>query len=117
MDQSATQSIRLLLVDDHAMFREGLASVLEKEPDFKIVGKCAGAREALELLPEVLPTMILLDFDLGTDRTAEFVSTAKRAGFAGQILVVTAGIREQEAIELIQAGVAGILHKHNTAEA
>jgi two-component system nitrate/nitrite response regulator NarL len=117
MGQPVTEPIRLLLVDDHALFREGLASVLEKEPDFRVVGKCASAKEALQLLPALQPTMILLDFDLGPERTVDFVSQTRDIGFAGRIVVVTAGVSEPQAVQLIRAGVAGILHKHNTPEA
>ena len=61
-------------------------------------------------------TMVLLDVDLGTGRALEFVEAAKKAAFEGFILVVTAGISGQEAVQLVQAGVAGILHKHHSAQ-
>jgi two-component system nitrate/nitrite response regulator NarL len=118
MDQlAAAGTIRLLLVDDHALFREGLASVLAKEPDFRVAGKCASAKEALQLLPALQPTVILLDFDLGPERTVDFVSQARDTGFAGRIIIVTAGVSELQAVQLIRAGVAGILHKQNPPEA
>lgn len=116
MTDLLTQSIKLLLVDDHAMFCDGLARILEKEPDMKVVGKCASAAQALSLLPKSGATMVLLDFDLGAERAVDFVAEARQGGFKGQILVVTAGVSDQEAVQLIQAGVAGILHKHNSAE-
>ena len=116
LDKATTQEIHILLVDDHAMFREGLARVLEKEPGLKIVGQCASAAEALAMLGETGATMILLDVDLGPERAIDFVTEAKEKGFAGQILVVTAGISGQEAVQLIQAGVVGILHKHHSTE-
>ena len=60
--------------------------------------------------------MVLLDVDLGTERALDFVIEAKQSGYQGQILVVTAGVSGQEAVQLVQAGVAGILHKHNSIE-
>jgi two-component system nitrate/nitrite response regulator NarL len=132
MDTStAAPTIHLLLVDDHAMFRQGLARVLEKEPGFRVVGQCASSSEGLESLKGSAATqsavsqaavnpsavsMVLLDVDLGTERALNFVMEAKKKGFAGQILVVTAGVSDQEAIQLLQAGVAGILHKHHSTE-
>jgi len=117
MNPAAASEIRLVLVDDHALFREGLAGLLERESDFKVVGKCASAVEGLKLLQEQRPSIVLLDFDLGSDRALDFISCARQQGFSGQILVLTAGVSDPEAVQLIQAGVAGILHKHNTPEA
>ena len=111
---SSTRTINLLLVDDHAMFREGLARTLEKEPDLKVIGQCASASEALSLLDSAI-NMVLLDVELGTGRALEFVEAAKKSGFEGQILIVTAGISGQEAVQLVQAGVAGILHKRHSS--
>jgi two-component system nitrate/nitrite response regulator NarL len=60
--------------------------------------------------------MVLLDVDLGSDRALDFVVDARRKGFDGWILIVTAGISDQEAVNLVQAGVSGILHKHHSTE-
>ena len=116
MSEPAVSEIRLVIIDDHAMFREGLAGLLQRETDLKIVGMCASASEGLKLLAECAPTMILLDFDLGTERALDFIQRARQRGFGGQVLIVTAGVSDQEAVQLVQAGVAGILHKHNTPE-
>jgi DNA-binding NarL/FixJ family response regulator len=59
--------------------------------------------------------LVLLDVDLGADRAIDFVSGARKKGFEGRILVVTAGMSDQEAVQLIQSGVGGILHKHHNA--
>ena len=115
MNDTSVQTTSLLLVDDHAMFREGLVRMLEKEPDIKIAGQCASAREALAALPASDANMVLLDVDLGADRAIDFVLGARKQGFEGRILVVTAGLSDQEAVQLIQAGVSGILHKHHSA--
>src|SRR5882672_5646020 len=103
----ATQ-VRLILVDDHAMFRQSLARILEKEPEFSVVGQFTTCAEALGALGESDATMILLDVDLGQERALDFVHEAKRRKFEGQILVVTAGISSQEAVQLVQSGVVGI---------
>jgi len=114
LSESLLQAIPLLLVDDHQMFREGLARVIEKEPDLKIVGQCASATEALAMLSKSGATMIVLYVDLGPERAMDFITTARRRGFEGKVLIVTAGISDQEAVQLVQAGVAGILHKHHS---
>lgn len=112
----ALDVIRILLVDDHVMFREGLARMLEKEPDFAIAGQASSAAEGLAALPSSLATVVLLDVDLGADRALDFVKGARANGFNGQILVVTAGMSDPEAVQLVQAGISGILHKHHSTD-
>jgi two-component system nitrate/nitrite response regulator NarL len=109
-------TINLLLVDDHAMFRQGLARVLEKEPGFRIAGQYASAAEALAALRGCEAEIVLLDVDLGSERALDFIVEARKRGFEGRILVVTAGVSDQEALQLVQAGVAGIMHKHHSTE-
>ena len=116
MNPATASTISLFLVDDHAMFREGLAHVLAKEPGFRIAGQCATTAEALTRLGTSGATMVLLDVDLGPERALDFVVQAKKKGFEGQILIVTAGVSGQEAVQLVQAGVAGILHKQHSTE-
>lgn len=109
--------IRLLIVDDHALFREGLARVLSAQPDFVVVGQAERIADAIAQLPSAQPGIILLDVDLGIERALDFVSQAAAAGFSGRILIVTGGISDGEAVQLVRNGVAGIFHKHNPPDA
>ena len=112
MSAAPDRVIKILLVDDHAMFREGLARMLATEQDLEVIGEVSSAREGLTLLNSQTD-VVLLDVDLGRERALEFVERAKSASFQGRILVVTAGISGREAVQLVQAGVAGILHKNH----
>jgi two-component system nitrate/nitrite response regulator NarL len=114
--EAMTEAIRLLIVDDHVMFREGLARSLEKQPDFRVVGQFSSSTEAVAALASSAATMVLLDVDLGSERALDFLTAARRGGFDGLILIVTAGISDPEAVNLIQAGISGILHKHHSTE-
>jgi two-component system nitrate/nitrite response regulator NarL len=109
----STDKIRLLVVDDHEMFREGLGRIIEKESDFVVAGLCASQAEALDVLDDTI-SVVLLDVDLGGGRALEFVEGARKTRFAGRILIVTAGISGPEAVQLIHAGVAGIMHKQHS---
>ena len=109
---AADPVINVLLVDDHAMFREGLARMLATEHDLEVIGEVSSVTEALPLL-NAQTDVVLLDVDLGRERALEFVESAKSAAFQGRILIVTAGISGREAVQLVQAGVAGILHKNH----
>ncbi|MEO8367606.1 MAG: response regulator transcription factor [Candidatus Solibacter sp.] len=116
VSSAAISPVRILIIDDHAMFREGVAELLSKVPDFVVVGRCSTSAEALGTLQGTGPTVILLDFDLGAESAFDFLGKAVPQGFLGVVLIVTAGVSEAEAVRLVQAGVAGILHKQNTPE-
>jgi two-component system, NarL family, nitrate/nitrite response regulator NarL len=107
--------VDILLVDDHAVFRESVARLLGSEPGFEVVGHCGSVEEALAILRHRHVDIVLLDFDLGEHDGAQFMSLAKQEGFRGRVLVVTAGVEQAEAAELIRSGVSGIFKKHNSA--
>jgi DNA-binding NarL/FixJ family response regulator len=113
----AEDTLKILLVDDHAMFREGVARLLEREPTVRIVGQCGSSAEALTNLKSSGANLILLDVDLGAERAVDFVLEAHRRGFEGRVLVVTAGVSAAEAVQLVRSGVAGIVHKHQSGTA
>lgn len=104
--------IRILIVDDHTLFRESVARLLAAEPDFEIAGHCATAEGALELIAAAPVDVVLLDYDLGDAKGTDFISEAQKMGFHGRVLVVTAGVNEAEAAGMIRSGIAGILRKH-----
>jgi two-component system nitrate/nitrite response regulator NarL len=116
VETTSIQVINLFLLVDHDMFREGLVTVLEKEPGFKVVGQCGSPAAALATLNESGATMMLLDIDPHHGRALDFVLKCKEKGFKGQVLVVTAGASGQEAVQLVRAGVVGILYKHHSTE-
>ncbi|MGZ4165942.1 MAG: response regulator [Solirubrobacteraceae bacterium] len=69
--EPATAAARVMLVDDHAIVRRGLRSILELEPDIAVVAEAGGRAEALRALDRVQPDVILLDLKLSADRDAE----------------------------------------------
>jgi len=113
MNQEPVQKIRVLLVDDHALFREGLARLLASEPDFEMAVPCASGEEALRVLETTEIDVILLDYDLGAETGSRFLLQAARCGFQGRVLVVTAGMGDSEVAEMLRLGVVGIFLKHN----
>lgn len=114
MPESIEQTIEILLIDDHALFREGVSRLLEPESGFKVVA-CGSINESLAVLRQRQIDIVLLDFDLGQREGARFVRLAKEQGYEGKILVVTAGVEDLEAAELIRNGISGIFMKHNSA--
>ena len=108
------KKIRLLLLDDHILFRESLGRLLSAEHDFEIVGQCGSVEEALAVLKTNKPDLVLLDFDLGEDRGSGFLARAREVCFNGRILVVTAGVSDTTTLQLLEQGVSGIFFKHSS---
>jgi DNA-binding NarL/FixJ family response regulator len=106
--------IRLLLLDDHVLFRESLSRLLASEADFEMAGSCGTAAEALEILARSPVHVVLLDFDLGDDHGNAFISAAREAGYEGKILMVTAGMNAAESSIALQLGASGIFLKHSS---
>lgn len=105
--------IRILLVDDHGLFRESLSRLLQAEPDIQIAGACASAGEALDLVAHQAVDLVLLDYDLGEEQGSFFLDEACRRGFAGRILMVTAGMNDAVTLRALEAGSSGIFLKHS----
>ena len=108
--------IRLYLIDDHALFREGLQRLLSSDPEIEIVGTAETLEQAeCEVLTLGIDVLIL-DFELEGKTAVRFVEKLKTAGFPGRILMVTAGLSDRDAVELIRLGVSGIFHKQRASE-
>lgn len=107
------QEIRILLLDDHSLFREGLSRLLEAEPGFRVTGSCGTTAEALSALEYERPDVVLLDYDLGEEQGDKFVDTLRKHGFSGRILMVTAGMSDAETLRIFENGVSGIFLKHS----
>jgi DNA-binding NarL/FixJ family response regulator len=113
--KTGQRTIRTLLVDDHALFRESVARILSQEPDLE-VAHCGSIRDALALMAQREFDLVLLDHDLGSERASAFLPAARQAGFTGRVLVVTAWVSDTEARRLMRQGVSGILRKESPIE-
>lgn len=108
------ETIRLLLLDDHVLFRESLSRLLASETDFEMAGHCGSTSEALEILHHKPVDVLLLDFDLGEDLASNFIDAVRAGGFEGKILMVTAGMNAAESSMALTHGVSGIFLKHSS---
>jgi two-component system, NarL family, nitrate/nitrite response regulator NarL len=115
MPEAAEKTVRIVLLDDHALFRESVSRLLSVERGFEVTAHCGTIEEALEVLRRKPIDLVLLDFDLGERDGREFLRLARQQGFPGKILVVTAGVDAGAASELIRAGIAGVFRKHDSA--
>ena len=113
MIKTDQKSIRLLLIDDHALFRESVARLLQSEPGFEVVAHCGSCTEALQIIQSFREIdIVLLDLDLGQERGADFLDRLGSVCFNGKVLLVTAGVNDAEVPSLIRKGISGVFMKH-----
>jgi DNA-binding NarL/FixJ family response regulator len=108
-----SSEIRILLIDDHSLFRESLSRLLQTEADFQMAGTCASASEALRLPYLADIDVVLLDYDLGPEQGTQFIERARTAGFPGRILMVTAGMSDAVMLRVLENGSSGVFLKHS----
>jgi two-component system, NarL family, nitrate/nitrite response regulator NarL len=109
---SNTQT-RILLVDDHSLFRESLVRLLESESDFSVVDHCAAVGRAVEVILRDSVDVVLLDYDLGEERGIDLLRALDVCQKSAKVLIVTAGMNDRITMDVLNAGVAGVLYKHS----
>jgi len=103
--------IRLLIIDDHEMVREGLKAMLVAEPDFEIVGDAANAEQALELIERLHPDVVLLDIRLPGVSGIELCSNVTSLYPKTAVIILTTFAEESLVAQCIQAGARGFIVK------
>lgn len=107
-----TSRIRLLLIDDHPVLREGLANLLERQPDFQIVGQAGTGEEALRLLKGCQPDICLLDLSLPGIDGFETLRRMRSQHPATRVLVLTSSDSSSDADQAVQDGACGFISKN-----
>jgi DNA-binding NarL/FixJ family response regulator len=105
------QSLRVLIVDDHALFRRGLQMVLRAEADIEVVGEAADGQEAVAKAQESMPDVILMDVRMPKRSGIEATRQIKDLLPHARILMLTISDEEADLYDAIKAGAAGYLLK------
>jgi two-component system, NarL family, nitrate/nitrite response regulator NarL len=110
------EATRVLLVDDHAIFRDCLSHVLSLQAGIRIVGAVGTVGDALEVLNYVTADVVLLDYDLGYQNGSEAMAILTRRGFRGRIAILTAWVERNDIASLLAHGVTAIVLKDRPLE-
>jgi two-component system NarL family response regulator len=110
-DEGGKETLRVMVVDDHALFRRGLEMVLGSEPDIELVGEASDGEEAIQKATEVMPDIVLMDVRMpkrsGIEATAEIKELMPHV----KILMLTISDEETDLYDAIKAGASGYLLK------
>jgi DNA-binding NarL/FixJ family response regulator len=102
---------RILLADNHALFRVGMRNILEREPDFLIVGEAADSRTAIDMAVNLSPDIVLMDLNLGSPGGIETTQRIKRELQPAGIIVLAVNEDEEALFDAIKAGAAAFILK------
>lgn len=110
MDRAGAE-IRVLLVDDHAIERQGVRSLLDEQPDIKVVGEASDGLEALPLVAQCHPDVVITETIMPRMNGLELTGQLLRRYPELKVLVLTRNDREDCVLRLVQAGAGGYLLK------
>jgi len=102
---------RILIVDDHALFRVGIANILSREPDLEVVGEAEDSRSAVDRALETSPDIVLMDLSLPSPGGIETTQRIKREIPATGIIVLAVNEDEDSLFDAIKAGAAAFILK------
>ncbi len=116
MSTVANSPIKVLLVDDHVVMRQGLRMLIENHPDMEVVAEAARCDEALETASREIPDAILLDLDLGSGSGLDIIPQLVSLNEKVRVIILT-GVRESELHRrAIRLGAAGVVMKDQAGE-
>jgi DNA-binding NarL/FixJ family response regulator len=111
MTTRSTRPARILLLDDHVLFAQGVSRLLSLEAGLDMVSHCTTPSQALEVLAVQPIDLVLLDVDLGNARGADLLSPLVSFKTCPKVLILTAGVTESEMALLFELGASGICFK------
>jgi DNA-binding NarL/FixJ family response regulator len=106
-----SDSIRILVVDDHPIVRDGLVAILTTQPDFEVVGEAPGGAEAVERARLFNPDLILLDLEMPGMDGVEVIRRVRESMPAIRVIVFTAFDTDERILSAVRAGAQGYLLK------
>lgn len=105
-----SEKIHVIIADDHALFRDGLATILSAETDIEVVGQAGNAEEAVELAREQLPDLVLLDIDMPGGGLEAARSIAEQC-LVTKIIILTASEDDDHLIKALKIGARAFILK------
>src|SRR3984885_3293492 len=104
-------TISIVIADDHAVLRESLASLLQSQPDFQVIGVAANGEEAVRLVQEFRPQVLLLDLFMPESDGFDVLRTLERSGNRVASVVLTGSVSQNDYVQVVRLGARGLVLK------
>jgi two-component system nitrate/nitrite response regulator NarL len=111
-----TSSVRILIADDHPIFRDGLKRLLESERGFRVVGEACDGIEAVDLVKKLNPEILLLDLAMPRRAGIEALRDLSTNTFAVRVILLTAAAEKEQIVEALQLGARGVVLKDSATQ-
>ena len=108
--------IRILIADDHGIFRDGLRRLLEAEPDLCVIGEAADGAEAVALVAQLRPDILLLDLAMPRVPGMEVLRELAAGKHPVRTILLTASVERPQILEALQLGARGVVHKESATQ-
>jgi DNA-binding NarL/FixJ family response regulator len=108
----STRAVRVVVVDDHALFRRGLIELLRDMPELKVVGEAGNGQEALEVIRHTMPDVVLLDINMPHMDGLRTLEALRKSPSSPKVLMLTVSQHEEDLMQAIRSGADGYLLKN-----
>src|SRR5216684_895137 len=116
MDNRRSQTVRILIADDHPIFRDGLKRLLESERDFKVVGEACDGVEAVNMVRQLKPEILLLDLAMPRRPGLEALRDMSTDAAPVRVILLTAAAEKEQIVEALQLGARGVVLKDSATQ-
>ena len=110
------QEKRLIIIDDHPLFREGIKTILSRNPKYEVVGETGTGRGGLQMVKDLKPDIVLLDLSLPDIRGLELISDILKYSVSTGILIVSMHSKIDYIVKSFQYGAMGYIVKESAAD-
>jgi two-component system, NarL family, nitrate/nitrite response regulator NarL len=116
MELRRSQPVRILIADDHPIFRDGLKRLLESDGEFRIVGEACDGVEAVQLARQLLPEILLLDLAMPRRTGLEALRDLLSQATSVRVILLTAAAEKEQIVQALQLGARGVVLKDSATQ-